>query len=112
MAGKKLNMGICGAEGEGTGTDLIHEPSLLAYSGRSGGLAVGGAFTIGGEQDYIDMNDGKGRFMNNPTKKVWFGRDIDGMTLSGLVYNVRIEYDIVTLTQAEQAELYQRGMCC
>lgn len=111
-----FNMGLLGAEDDGINSILL-QTSLLCYSGRHGGLETFVQYTnvqtmqIGGDQDHINMLDGDGRFKNFPVKELFFGRDLSNLATTGLKYEVRIEYDIVTLTTAEQADLYQRGLC-
>lgn len=109
MTENRLNWGICGKDGGAT--PLLFEPSLIAYSGRQGLQDATGCFTIGGEQDQIVMDGGKGSFFNRPLRTPFFGREIEGVNAAGVIYNLRIEYDIVTLTTQEQADLYSRGLC-
>lgn len=117
MTTSVLNMGLLGAEDDGSSSILLQTP-LLCYSGRQGGIPYFQEYTnvqtmqVGGDQDHINMLEGDGRFKNFPVKELFFGRDLYGLTSTGLKYEVRIEYDIVTLTTAEQADLYQRGLCC
>lgn len=110
MAGIKFNWGIAGVEGDSL-TSLLFEPSLVCYQGRQGG-APGAPimFETGGVPDQIEVSGARG-INQKPVKKVYFGREIDGIATADMKYDVRIEYDIVTLTTQEQADLYQRGLC-
>ncbi|MCK5795418.1 MAG: hypothetical protein KAH12_11965 [Anaerolineales bacterium] len=113
IAGTKLNWGISGSEGE-TDQSIIQEPSLVCYSGRQGGLnpTYEESYQFGGIQDQIDMNSGGyGVLINSPMKTPHLALESNQVDVEEAFYGVRIEYDIVTLTTAEQADLYQKALC-
>ena len=107
-----FNYGVCGKEPDET-KPLLFEPSLQCYAGKSSRpQAVGDTCQIGGSEDFFDVsNAGPGTFLQRPLRKVFFGREALSYQLAEVKYTLRIEYDIVTLTTTEQAELYQAGLC-
>lgn len=114
--GTKFKWGISGAEGDVTGNvGILLEPSLICFSGRAG---LQPTYIVGGAQDSINLAQGDpGTLQNIPLKNVYLAREVHGVTgkMSSegeTNYDLYIEYDIVTLTTAEQADLYQRGLCC
>lgn len=119
-AGIKFNWGLSGAVGP---ESILLAPSLLCYSGRNGVLAHSehtenpeekyAGWVFGGPQDQINIAEGGvGSLINRPVKTLFLARETNGCTVNpGVIYNIRIEYDIVTLTTSEQAELYQQDLC-
>lgn len=117
--GSKFSWGISGAEGDVTGNvGILLEPSLICFSGRAGKIGLSDLGVVINAQDYINLaQNGTGTLQNTPLKKVYFARDVHGYTgqmdeAGKTNYDLYIEYDIVTLTVAEQADLYQRGLGC
>ena len=104
-----LNYGISGAKPNPT-VNLFYEPSLQCYKGRIRVSTAGAELEL--DSDQFDISSGThGTFKQRPVKKVYFSRELAGYDPTDVVYGIRIEYDIVTLTTAEQAELYQLGLC-
>jgi hypothetical protein len=110
-AGVKFNWSICGAEGE-TDENLLENKHNVTYSGRSGTDNADDKIPVGGYQDQIYLNDpgNYGVLKNKPLKTVYLGTEWNDLSGAPSVC-IRFDYDIVTLTTAEQAELYQRGLC-
>ena len=104
-----FNYGISGAEPDDA-INLLNEPSLQCYKGRVRVSTAGAELEL--DSDQFDISSGgHGTFKQRPVKKVYFSREVTGFDQTNVVYGIRIEYDIVTLTTAEQAELYQLGLC-
>lgn len=111
IAGTKFNWGIAGKEGE-TDESILQEPSLICFSGRQAGLGdAGTSYQFGGVQDQIFMSGGYGVLSNNPMRTPYLALESNLQDVEAAFYGLRIEYDIVTLTTAEQADLYQKGLC-
>lgn len=106
-----LNYGISGAEPD-PDVNLLNEPSLQCYKGRVRVSTAGAELELDSDQFDISSGGHHGTFKQRPVKKVYFSRELTGYDPTSVVYGIRIEYDIVTLTTAEQAELYQLGLCC
>ena len=108
----QFNYGVCGKEPDDT-EDLLFEPSLQCFAGRSSKTAAAGdTCQVGGHEDFFDVSGaGPGTFIQRPVRKVFFGREVTNYQTDDVEYALRIEYDIVTLTTSEQAELYQAGLC-
>ena len=105
-----FNLGISGSEPD-EAVNLLFEPSLQCYKGRVGVSTALAELPL--ESDQFDISSGghHGTFKQRPLKKVFFCRELSGYDPTGVIHGIRIEYDVVTLTQAEQAELYQLGLC-
>ena len=104
-----FNYGISGAEPDGA-VNLLFEPSLQCYKGRVGVSTASAELELENDQFNISSG-GHGTFKQRPVKRVFFSRELTGYDPTGHIHGIRIEYDIVTLTTAEQAELYQLGLC-
>lgn len=100
-----------------SGTDLLNQSTLLCFSGRSGGLVMPSvvglrsSFQVGGSSDQINLESSEsfGVIERFPTRKVFLNVEMYEADPGGGKYelNVRIKYDIVTLTTSEQSDLYQ-----
>lgn len=103
---------LAGGEDE---IDLIAQPGLLVYSGRQG-LLPGGVFQVGGLQDQIALNnkDSYGVFAQIPARQLYFKTEIKGLSTDSGLYIIvcRFDFDVVSLSTSEQAELYRDAGCC
>jgi hypothetical protein len=113
-AGVGFNWSICGRESS-EDISLLKNESNICYSGRRGKNDDGdglSCYLVGGHQDQISMSsiDNYGVLKNSPLKELYFGTELNNIG-DAPSFDLRIEYDIVTLTTAEQADLYQRGLC-
>lgn len=112
-AGVGFSWSLCGKISTAD-ESLLENESNICYSGRRGLHTADSqvSFMIGGYQDQIYMS-GKGSYgvlVNRPLKEVFLGTEMNDINGTPGV-TLRIDYDIVTLTTAEQADLYQRGIC-
>jgi len=107
-----FNYGITGKAHDSTPPNVLFEPSLQCYKGRQRGDGAGLVLDL--DTDQFDVSNGghHGVFKQRPLKKVYFVREVTGFSIENVVYGIRIEYDIVTLTTSEQAEAYQLGFGC
>jgi hypothetical protein len=104
---------LCSKEGEAE-ESLLLNPNNLTYSAHEPTLLSSedsAQIGIGGYQENIILSPGQfGVLQNHPCKELFLGTeqiDLEGTP----IFDIRIEYDIVTLSTSEQADLYQRNLC-
>lgn len=86
-------------------SNLLSQEGLLCFVGRSGGLADGEEYVIGGDIDEIFFGERPhGVVRDSPTRCLYFGAEVKNLA-DGAGVTVRVEYDIVTLTQSEQVAM-------
>ena len=115
VAGYGFNWGLNGRDLIDGLDNLLNQPNLMCYSGRTG--RIGNAdlsYQLGGPQDQINFEDENayGVLDPYPCTQIYLQTECKQITADPLELTVRIDYDIVTLTQSEQADLYRTLGCC
>lgn len=89
--------------------DFVGDKTVVLVT-RAGGQTAGGeSYLVGGAYDQVEVkNLGYGVLEQMPIKDIYAG--VLGTNLVAGSFQIRLDFDIVTLTTAEMADLYNRGI--